>query len=178
MKILIGVCCAAALWLASPYLALYNFVTALKSGDPVALQERVSWADVRQGFKEDLSAMLAEKAAKDPKLRDNPFGGLAVMLGSAIVDRAIDTYVTPRGLAALIQRGKLAPVGTAGGRSPTAEQSVRGPIVRWAFFNGLTSFLLVLENENDKNAPLKMVMNFREFSWKIVRVYLPASSNA
>ena len=69
MKILIGMCCAAALWFASPYFALYNFVMALKAGDQPALQKQVSWPDVRQGLKEDFGAMLAEKLATIPSSR-------------------------------------------------------------------------------------------------------------
>jgi Protein of unknown function (DUF2939) len=60
MKILIGTCCAAALWIASPYFALFNFVVALKAGDQPVLEKQVSWPDVRQGLKEDFGAMLAE----------------------------------------------------------------------------------------------------------------------
>ena len=69
MKILIGTCCAAALWFASPYFALYNFVTALKAGDQPAFQKQVSWPDVRQGLKEDLGAMLVEKVVQIPRSR-------------------------------------------------------------------------------------------------------------
>jgi Protein of unknown function (DUF2939) len=173
MKILIGTCCAAALWFASPYFALYNFVMALKAGDQPALEKQVSWPDVRLGLKEDFGAMLAEKLAADPKLKDNPFSGLGAVFGSAIVDRLIDIYVTPRGLAALIQAGKLAPQGVPSPRSPETDRPVTGPVVRWAFFNGLASFLLVLENESGTSKPLKVVMNFQNFSWKVVRVYLP-----
>src|SRR5262245_57391839 len=173
MKIIIGTCCAAALWFASPYFALYNFVMALKEGDQLALQKQVSWPDVRQGFKEDLGAMLAEKVATDPELKDNPFSVIGSVLGSAIVDRLIDVYVTPRGLAALIQAGKLSPKGVPSARSPETDRPVTRPVVRWAFFNGLASFLLVLENESGASAPLKVVMNFQDFSWKVVRVYLP-----
>jgi hypothetical protein len=172
MKIIIGICCAAVLWLASPYFALYNFVMALKVGDQLALQKQVSWPDVRQGFKDDFGTMLAEKVATDPKLKDNPFSVLGSVFGSAIVDRLIDVYVTPRGLAALIQAGKLSPKGVPSARSPETEPVTR-PVVRWAFFNGLTSFLLVLENESSASGPLKVVMNFQDFSWKVVRVYLP-----
>src|SRR6476661_11256389 len=121
MKILIGTCCAAALWFASPYFALYSFVMALKAGDQPALQKQVSWPDVRQGLKEDFGAMLAEKIATDPNLKDNPFRGLGSVFGSAIVDRLIDNYVTPRGLAALIQAGKLAPQGVPNARSPATD---------------------------------------------------------
>ena len=178
VKILIGTCCAAALWFASPYLALYDFVAALRAGDQLALQNQVSWPDVRQGLKEDLGAMLAENLATDPKLRDNPFSGLGAVFGSAIVDRLIDIYVTPRGLAALIQSGKLAPQGALSARAPGTDRPVTRPVVRWAFFNGLASFLLVLENESAASKPLKVVMNFHNFSWKVVRVYLPLDQAA
>src|SRR5262245_63162683 len=93
MKIIIGTCCAAALWFASPYFALYNFVMALKEGDQLALQKQVSWPDVREGFKEDFGEMLAEKVATEPKLKNNTFSLLGSVLGSAIVDRHIDFFV-------------------------------------------------------------------------------------
>ena len=95
------------------------------------------------------------------------------MFGSAIVDRLIDIYVIPRGLIALIQAGKLAPKGVPSARSPETDRPVTGPVVRWAFFNGLASFLLVLGNESGSSGSLKVVMNFQDFSWKVVRVYLP-----
>jgi hypothetical protein len=37
-------------------------------------------------------------------LKDNPFAALGAMIGSVAVDRAVDAFVTPAGLARLMQR--------------------------------------------------------------------------
>ena len=79
-------------------------VQAIRAGDQYRTELYVDFPRLRTSFREQLNAQLAENAATE--MKDNPFGGLAAMLGSALVDRTVDAFVTPAGLARLMNRGE------------------------------------------------------------------------
>ena len=83
---------------------------ALRDGDVSALEARVAWDSVRQGLRGDLNAMLLQKINADAatdKSSGAAFGtGLAVMLGPVVVDRTVDSYVTPQAVAAARRAAK------------------------------------------------------------------------
>jgi hypothetical protein len=75
-------------WIAWPYYAVYDFANAIQQGDQVALERRVAWDSVRGGLREDFNAVLA---------RSTQGAGLAALVGPAIINNAIDSFVTPQG---------------------------------------------------------------------------------
>jgi hypothetical protein len=98
-------------WIAWPYYAVYDFANAIQQGDQVVLERRVAWDSVRGGLREDLSAVFA---------RSTQGVGLAALVGPAIINNAIDYFVTPQGIASLLRIAK-API-------PNADQRPSSPI--------------------------------------------------
>jgi hypothetical protein len=62
------------------------------------LERRVAWDSVRGGLREDFNAVLA---------RSTQAAGLAALVGPAIINNAIDSFVAPQGIASLLRIAKV-----------------------------------------------------------------------
>jgi hypothetical protein len=158
-------------WIAWPYYAVYDFANAIQQGDQVVLERRVAWDSVRGGLREDLSAVFA---------RSTQGVGLAALVGPAIINNAIDYFVTPQGIASLLRIAK-API-------PNADQRPSSPIddkqrdslqleqVKYAFFSGgPLTFRVDIATDNAKSAqqPVTTLLFKWAGDWKLSRLVLP-----
>src|SRR5262249_39440932 len=96
----------AGVYFGSPYLAARSLKQAAVSGDADRLDAAVDFPAVRESLKSQMSAALMKKMAADPEMKGNPLAGLGMMLMPAIIDKAVDAYVTSDGLAALVRGAK------------------------------------------------------------------------
>lgn len=99
IALLLG-CALLATWYAiTPGMALRGLRDAALEGDIDELNERVDFASVRENLRASLrAAMIADMTS--PELADDPFAGLGMALGGAMVDGVIDALVSPQGIAA------------------------------------------------------------------------------
>lgn len=96
-----------AAYAGSPFLAAHDFVEAARSADADKLEASVDFSSVREALKSQLNAKFTQKALTDPEMKGNPFVGLGMMLVPAVVDKVVDAYVTPQGIAAIVQGRKV-----------------------------------------------------------------------
>jgi tetratricopeptide (TPR) repeat protein len=174
--ILAGLVVALA-WLAWPYYALYDLITAVRNGDPVALEERVAWDSVRQGLRGDLNAFLLEKA------RSNDAGSalgtaLTVTLGPAIINQLIDSYLTPQALPIIFRTGRPPENLTQAGHSGSQTSATTGqpfqPQVKYAFFSGgpLTFKVEIIPENRRARGPVTLLFKWSG-EWRLTRIILP-----
>jgi hypothetical protein len=152
-------------YLASPYVSLLRLQRALESGDHLGVEDRVDFAAVREGLKQDLRTHLAA-AMRSAEGEDDPLAGLAAALIPAMADKVLDTVVTPSGLTALVRsarEGSAAREQEGGGR-----QSDDRPRLRYAFFTGPADFLV-------DYGGVKLRLRPAGLGWKVHRVELPAA---
>jgi hypothetical protein len=146
---------------ASPYITLYRIGGAIRGGDTKTLEALVDWSSVREGIKEDICDLVVEDP--DSKAGGNlpPFGA-SFMRG--IASSSIDQTVTPQALLA-----------ATGSHQQPPQKELRGADVhvRWAFFDGPTSFLVDLKAAGQAD-PIRMEMTLHHGGWQIDRVWLPA----
>lgn len=175
----------------SPYLAMGALRAAAVDGDRDRLEELVDFPRVRESLKADLNAALLAKMKSDPDMRDNPFAGLGLALAPMIVDRTIDAYVTPAGLAQLADSNRAAQpapdqpapstpavtsaapaqAGPAAGAVAAAPARDRPKIV--AGYRGLNRFRVVQTQDGQS---VTWIFNRQGlFGWKLVRLELPAN---
>jgi len=166
-----GIAAAAIGWVAWPYYSLHSLASAIRDGDVVSLEGKVDWTNLRAGLRDDLKGAMAAamtKKSANASGSDALGMGLAAMLGPAIIDRAVDAYVTPQGLANLISEGK-----PSGGASSSSgeRRSFDWSRIDYAFFSGPTDFRVdVRGNKPDE----KVTLAFRfDGGWKLSRVFLP-----
>lgn len=109
---------------ASPWYAMWRVVTAADEGNSEELRERVDFERVREGMHADLRASRDDG---DSDLLDRIGDGIV----AAVAGAAIETAVTPQGLAVLLDAGTVMPgedwswdVNRTGLNSFTAEASL------------------------------------------------------
>lgn len=92
---------------AGPYLTIQQIKAGIQEQDPEKLESNIDFSALRQNFKDQLNAIMAKKTATD--MEDNPFGLLVAGIASKFVDGAVDTLVTPAGMASLMEGNKPNP---------------------------------------------------------------------
>jgi Protein of unknown function (DUF2939) len=165
---------------ALPYFNAYSLAEALKSGDRDTLESRVDWPIVRQKLKEELAAKMAatafgsgEKTDRDASSGEALGKGIAGLLGPAMINNMVDSYVTPAGLAALV-KNKKSDEDTSNAASkinPSLLQNVTNSVT-WAFFESPTTFVVHLQPP-DKPEVIKLKFGFYGTNWKLNGFTLP-----
>jgi hypothetical protein len=183
MKILIGSVVLVVLgWIAWPYYALYDFATSIQQGDQLGLEHRVAWDDVRRGLRDDVNAHFLQHVRKTDGAESALGTGLAVLVGPAIINSAIDNYVTPGGIAAAIRSGKIPiPSGSVfdQGPAPMLDNSQQRRLpweqVRYAFFSGgPLSFRVDIDPDNAERSQPPVTLLFKwTGDWKLSRIFVP-----
>lgn len=154
---------------ASPYVAVRGFVAAAKQGNAEKLRGSVDFPAVRADLKPELTTAVTTRMERDPVMRGNPFAGLGAMLMPSILDRMIDSVVTPEGIAALVRAGKV-------GHAET-ESTARRPVDYDFHYIALNRFDVALRRQGAAGDPVTLVFQRRGlFAWKLVRIALPQSS--
>jgi len=87
----------------TPFLTVNSLVAAARAGDEVALERLIDFPAFRESLKDELTARLVTEARADPEVRDNPLGGLGMMLAPMLVGGAVDTLVNAPTIAAMVR---------------------------------------------------------------------------
>jgi len=158
------------LYFASPLFAFQALKGAVKSGDQDALEKHVDFPAIRGSLKSQMNAQLLANMQQDPDLRDNPFAGLAFMMAPAIVDRAVETIVTPEGLSALVSSGE---VRSEDGVRPNSNPANK-PKAKMGY-KDLDTFTVSFDAEGEGATRTTTLVMKRQglFDWKLKRVDLP-----
>lgn len=114
----LGVVFAGGVYGGSPYFAASNLRETAAKGDADALDELVDFPSVRESLKAQMNAAMMAKMQSDPEMANNPFAGLGMMLAPTIIERAVDAYVTPEGMAAIVRGKKPAGASKAEAANP------------------------------------------------------------
>ena len=158
----------AACYLGSPFLGFYRLQEAAKSGDQDALETVVDFPVVRGNLKAQLNAGLMSKLQADPKLKGNAFAALGMMFATAVIDKLVDSYLTPQAIGMMVTRARAPkPGGTADSDRPP--QLDRG----YGYIN-LDRFRVTVADHGRPDMPLGFVMERRGLvGWKLIRIELP-----
>ena len=163
----------AAVYLASPLLGYYRMQGAARSGDQEALEATIDFPAVRESLKSQLNAGLAAHMPSDAKRKDNPFARLGMMLATAVVDRLVDSYLTPEAISMMVLKAKAPdPSRPAGG---PAEPHASRIDTHFSYID-LDRFRVTAADPNNRDKPLSFVMKRQGLvTWKLVRIELPAT---
>jgi hypothetical protein len=131
------------------------------------LESRIDFPSVRESLKDQLRIQMTKSMAKDKDLKDNPFGGLATALAPMMVNYAVDNFVTPSGISALIADSKSAlkdPDSAAPSQNP--KKSIDWSKVHYAFFTSPTQFTVDIDGT-------KLRFRFTGFGWQLKKLEIP-----
>lgn len=157
-----------AAYFGSPFLSLQNLQQAARNGDRDRLDQVVDFPKVRENLKSKIGAQVLQSMRSDPNMANNPFAGLGALIVPAIADRAIDTYVTPDGIAAVVNNGTPPKLNAtdAGAPLPAASTVNFSPS-----FADLDHFKVALTRSDMPGATVTLVLERRGlFGWKLTRI--------
>lgn len=172
---------ALAAYFGSPLLAANALRNAAVAGDVDKLQRLVDFPAVRESLKGQLNALIVQSLQSDPEMRDNPFAGFAAVLAPAIVNQAVDGYVTAEGLGAMM-RAQKPTVSVSPGDGPSASPSAAAradpPVAPTAKFEhryrDLDTYEIRSLSATNPAEHFSFILHRHGlFGWKLARIELP-----
>jgi len=100
---------------ASPYWTLHQMKTAITEKDADGLSEHIDFPALRESFKGQMMTMM-NKHIESAEMANNPIAAMGQMMGAALVNQVVDAAVSPAGVMAMMEAGKVKP-----GARPTPE---------------------------------------------------------
>jgi Protein of unknown function (DUF2939) len=159
-------------WYYSPYIAMNSMVSAAKAKDADTFNEYVDYPSLRESFKGQFSAKLADVMGSQPS---NRFSALGAMLGMTIINQMVDALVRPELVMKMMEEGKAQqPNKSAGGKQTTEESNTKAP--KWEFERKGTDLVLatpIQEGSNDSQ-PVFVFRRVGYANWRLTEVRLPA----
>lgn len=177
LKIAIGALLALALsisahWYYSPYIAMNSMVSAAKEKDSDKFNDYVDYPSLRESFKGQFSAKMAEVMDKQPS---NAFSALGAMLGMTMINQMVDALVRPELVMKMMEEGKAQqPNKSANDKQTSNEPDTKAP--KWEFERKGTDLVLatpIQEGSNDSQ-PVFVFRRAGYANWKLTEVRLPA----
>jgi hypothetical protein len=147
---------------AAPYITVRQMQSAAERHDAEALSEYIDFPSVRQSLKDQINAMLMNEVTKAP-IKGNPFAALGTAFGGAIVDKMVDTYVTPAGITQLMAGVKPKP--TEDG-SPTRERLYDSSMS----YASLNKF--VVKVKSNAGVESILILRRRGIGWKLTEIVI------
>lgn len=168
----------AGAYFGSAYLAVHKLRESALAGDAATMERLVDFPSVRESIKSQLNAAIMEQMRSDPEMAANPFAGLGLMLVPALVESAVDAYVSADGLAALAQGQRPSEttdrsVEQVEGRDGGSLESGFQYTTRWV---GLDDFRVSVVNTEAEGVTIQLHMARQGlFDWRLTRVELDKS---
>ena len=162
-----------AYWFTSPYFAVRSLKAAVVDADEQALGEMIDFPVLRENLKDQLKSATDRWAFE----QGEPEAIAGMALTWPIVDRLIDVYVTPAGLAQL--GTKVDVPDDANLPFAALSGSVGASILNQEDFvidRGLRSFSLHIQTKNEKGDEIEVVFEGNGLNWTLVNVILPLNS--
>jgi len=158
---------AVAYAAASPLLTVYYMKSAAEARDGEALSEYVDFPAVRQDLKDQLNVKLGREMAKEAD--DNALAVLGGMLAGVMVNKMVDTFVTPTALIELM-KGEV-PKASGGGRKES-EATRKRPFGNASFrYEAWDRFSVIVPNR--KGEETRFTLRRRGIGWKLAGIKLP-----
>jgi hypothetical protein len=152
---------------AGPYLTVSAIKTAIVEQDSEKLSENIEFPILRQNLKDQLKATMMKNITTE--LKDNPFAALAVGFATNMVDGIVDSFVTPSGLAALME-GKKPLKDSSEGSTPKPNKE---SLLKNASFSYDSMSKFSIWVPNDKGEKARFVLQRYGLSWKLVNIIIP-----
>lgn len=167
-KFLIVIAVLALGWfIASPYVAVQQMKSAAEDRDGEALSDHIEFPTLRQNFKDQLNAAMAQEMSKE--VDDNLFAAFGAALGTMMVDGMVDAYVTPAGITQMMK-----------GESPNESEGSSMPQQNTennAFEDAVLSYeswdKFSISVPNEKGEVSKFILRRRGIGWKLTNIVIP-----
>lgn len=165
----------AAGYLASPFVAAWTLRHAIMNGDTATIEQKVVWSSVRDSLKTSIARhhqLLPEANELGEKVDPTMWQRVKAVFGQSMLDRFIETYVTPEGLPKLFHYRRMWNTNVKGEpdeRTLAMADRVKRfyhRVVR-AEFQTPTRVEIELKDKNTPDRRYVTVMELHGFEWKL-----------
>ncbi len=150
-----------------PFLTISAIKTAVVEKNSDKLSENIEFVILRKNFKEQIKVAMMKNTANE--IKDNPFSVIATGLATKMVDGIVDTFITPSGLAAMMEGEKPRKSGSTE-EKPIAQKKELFKNARWSFDSASKFSVWV---KNDEGEEVRFVLQRSGLSWKLVNIVIP-----
>jgi len=175
LALLAAVTLAFAWFIATPWITVHQISAAVQARDAQALAEHVDFESVRQSLKDQMNARVLHGMASDDGQALNPLAALVAPLAGAVVDKMVDAYITPAGVAQLMagHRPSASAQEPEGGASstPDAQGEARKPLADADM--GYRSLGRFVVTAHGRQGDTQFVLGRRGLGWKLTEIILP-----
>lgn len=155
---------------AGPYITLHQIKSGIEERDAEKLSEHIDFPSLRANLKEQLNALITKEASSE--LRGNPFAAVAMGIASKLVEGIVDAFVTPSGLASLMEGKRPQQSDGGSGHSAGSGTHKREPFKNARYtYDSLSKFSAWVEDDNGK--PIRFVFTRNGLSWQLTNIVLP-----
>lgn len=166
-----GALAVAALWAAAPVFAAQGLVRAARTGDQAALRRLVDFPAFRQSLKDELNAHLVAEM-RDRAGGDSALSGLGMLLAPTVVSGAVDAFITPQAISAMVRTGEAPKPSTVLKEEPP--QTDRSKVKLGYGYRDLNTFAVTLTRADRPDEPVVLLMERRGVvDWKLAGIDLP-----
>lgn len=163
-----------AWFIAMPWITVSQIRTAAQARDGQALSQHVDFNSVRASLKDQINALVLRKMGNEGKDL-NPLAALVAPLAGAVVNKMVDAYATPSGVAQLLagdqprtaetdQPASTGAVPNSAGEEPS--QRAKSSMA----YRGMDRFVVTTHG---RQGDTQFVLGRRGFTWKLTEIILP-----
>lgn len=176
-RVLIGTAVAVVVavvvaWAIAPIVAAQSLIKAAKAGDAAKIERLVDFPSLRESLKDELEAELVTRMRRDPRIADSGLGGLAMMLAPSLLAGAVDSFVTPHGVAQMVTTAEAPDPTRLDPPEPSDARDGDDIHQSWGY-RGLNEFAVTLTDRDQPDQRLALILERRgPFAWKLAAVDL------
>jgi len=165
---------------ATPYISINQFREALEQRDLPAIERHVDFPSVRESLKEQLKAKLIEeigRRSEGSSWVNLGLGALGYAIAEPMIEAAVNVYVSPAGMKALIAGTEPAmPEGLQSGNAPSTAQATPSGSPADVQLSYKTPNLFVISARDTAPPHQTIKFNFERSNlvdWKLTSISLP-----
>ena len=156
---------------ATPYITVSHIKTAIVEQDSEKLSENVDFPIFRQNLKKQFNTAMMKNVGAE--LQNNPFAAIAAGFATNVVDGVVDSFITPSGLAMLMEGKKPSLSRSRRNRASNTDQANRDDVFKDArySYDSLDRFSIYVPT--DTGEEIRFILQRDGFSWKMVDMIVP-----
>ena len=156
---------------ATPFFTVSSIKTAIVEKDSEQLSENVDFPIFRQNLKKQFNTAMMKNVRAE--FQNNPFAAIAAGFATNMVDGVVDSFITPSGLAMLME-GKKPSLSRSRRRKPSnTDQANRDDLFKDArySYDSLNRFSIYVPT--DTGEEIRFILQRDGLSWKLIDMIVP-----
>ncbi|MES2664016.1 MAG: DUF2939 domain-containing protein [Pseudomonadota bacterium] len=158
---------------AGPFITMNRIQAAIETKDSEKLTKHVDFPVLRVNLKEQVNDFFMKEAGAQSD--DNPWVALALSFTSSLVERIVEAFVTPEGIAKLLE-GDKPKLYENEKPTPNNSKQTKPSLKNTRFkYHGFSEFSIWLKTKNQKE-DIQLILSRQGIKWKLTNIIIPTDS--